>query len=48
MPASEHYKGSGAKVMRSMKKRYGSRAKQVFYATENKMKSKRAKRSSKR
>ena len=43
MPMSEHFGGSGKKVMASMKKTYGSekKAKAVFYATENKMKSKR-------
>jgi hypothetical protein len=39
MPLSKHYKGSGEKVMREMKSRYGSEAgKRVFYATENKRK----------
>ena len=37
MPVSEYYKGSGSKVMASMKKKYGSRkGKSVFYATANK------------
>jgi hypothetical protein len=37
MPVSEYYKGSGKKVMASMKKKYGaSRGKEVFYATANK------------
>lgn len=35
MPLSKHYGGSGEKVAASMKKRYGSRWKEVFYATEN-------------
>ena len=36
MPVSEYYKGSGEKVMHSMKKRYGAKAgKRVFYATAN-------------
>lgn len=38
MPVSEYYKGSGRKVMRSMKKSYGPETgKRVFYATANKM-----------
>lgn len=41
MPVSEYYKGSGEKVMRSMKKRYGSKSgERVFYATANKRKQK--------
>ena len=37
MPVEEYYKGSGSKVMKSMKKRYGEKkGKQVFYATANK------------
>jgi hypothetical protein len=33
-PVGEYYKGSGEKVMRSMKKRYGEEGgKRVFYAT---------------
>jgi hypothetical protein len=37
MPVSEYYKGSGEKVMSSMKKRYGDKAgERVFYATANK------------
>lgn len=37
MPISEYYKGSGKKVMKSMKKQYGEKkAKEVFYATANK------------
>jgi hypothetical protein len=37
MPISEYYKGEGEKVMRGMKKRYGSKdGKRVFYATANK------------
>ena len=37
MPISGYYKGSGNKVMASMKKRYGEKkGKQVFYATANK------------
>ena len=43
MPLSKHYKGHGEEVMSSMKKTYKDpeTAKRVFYATENKMKSKR-------
>jgi hypothetical protein len=41
MPVSEHYKGHGDEVMSSMKKTYDPEtAKRVFYATENKQKSK--------
>jgi hypothetical protein len=37
MPISKYYGGSGEKVMRKMKKRYGSKkGKKVFYATHNK------------
>ncbi len=40
MPISEYFKGEGDKVMKSMKKTYGpKKAKQVFYATANKLKS---------
>jgi hypothetical protein len=36
MPVKEYYKGSGEKVMRSMKERYGEKAgERVFYATAN-------------
>jgi hypothetical protein len=39
MPVSEYYRGSGEKVMRSMKKRYGKKSgERVFYATANKRK----------
>ena len=39
MPLEKHYKGKGAKVMKAMKVQYGTKkGKQVFYATENKMK----------
>ena len=45
MPLSKHYKGRGAEVMASMKKQYGAeKGKRVFYATENKNKSKSKKR----
>ena len=40
MPLGKHYSGQGAEVMKSMKKQYGARAERIFYATENKMKSK--------
>jgi hypothetical protein len=41
MPVSEYYKGSGRKVMTSMKKKYGAKkGKEVFYATANKQKQK--------
>lgn len=37
MPVSEYFKGSGEKVMSSMKGQYGDKkGKQVFYATANK------------
>ena len=40
MPLSKHFGGHGEEVMQNMKKTYGAKkAKQVFYATENKMKS---------
>ena len=35
MPLSKHFGGHGAEVASSMKKEYGSRWKEVFYATEN-------------
>jgi hypothetical protein len=36
MPIREYYKGSGTKVMSSMKKRYGDKeGERVFYATAN-------------
>ena len=39
MPLSKYFKGSGAKVMRSMKEQYGEeKGKSVFYATANKKK----------
>lgn len=44
MPLNKHFGGKGEEVMESMKKTYGGKkAKQVFYATENKMKAKGAK-----
>jgi len=40
MPLKKHYKGKGEEVMRSMKKRYGEEeGERIFYATENKKKS---------
>lgn len=36
MPISRYYGGHGEQVMGSMRKRYGSRAEEVFYATANK------------
>jgi hypothetical protein len=37
VPVSEYYRGSGSRVMRSMRKRYGKKAgERVFYATANK------------
>ena len=39
MPISKHYKGAGAKVMKSMTEKYGEKkGKEVFYATEQKLK----------
>jgi len=36
MPISEYYKGSGRKVMKSMKKRYGRKqGERAFYAVAN-------------
>lgn len=35
MPLKEYFKGHGAKVMSSMKKKYGDRAEHIFYATAN-------------
>lgn len=41
MPLSKHYSGHGEKVMADMKGRYGEKkGERVFYATENKRKSK--------
>ena len=38
MPLKRYYKGHGAKVMRGMKKKYGSKqGERVFYATVNSM-----------
>lgn len=36
MPISKYFKGHGEEVMNSMKKKYGDKAKQVFYATAKK------------
>ena len=38
MPLKDYFQGSGEKVMKSMKKQYGARAEDVFYATANKQK----------
>ena len=38
MPVGEYFKGHGMSVMKSMKKKYGPKAKAGFYATANKMK----------
>jgi hypothetical protein len=38
MPISKYYGGHGEEVMRNMKKQYGARAEEVFYATANKRK----------
>jgi hypothetical protein len=39
VPISKYFKGSGSKVMKSMKKKYGEKkGKQIFYATSNKRK----------
>jgi hypothetical protein len=38
MPVKSYYKGHGRKVMRSMKKKYGSKqGASIFYATVNSM-----------
>lgn len=37
MPIGAYFKGHGTEVMSSMKKKYGPKAEQVFYATANKM-----------
>lgn len=42
MPISKYYGGHGEKVMASMKKQYGDKAEEVFYATANKKKKKHA------
>lgn len=48
MPLSKHFGGHGEKVMRNMKKEYGSKkGEKVFYATDNKNKNKNDKSSSK-
>lgn len=47
MPTSSYYGGEGRKVMASMKKKYGKRAEEAFYATANKRKQKPKKRSNK-
>ncbi len=41
MPISKYFGGGGKKVMKNMKKQYGSaKGKKVFYATANKNKNK--------
>lgn len=40
MPIDKYFQGHGAEVMANMKKTYGNRAEEVFYATANKKKSK--------
>ena len=37
MPIGKYYGGHGEEVAEHMKKQYGSRWKEVFYATQNKM-----------
>jgi len=50
MPLSKHFGGKGAKVMASMRGTYPTKkkAEEVFYATENKRKSKKKKSHSKK
>lgn len=36
MPLRNYFKGKGEAVMQSMKKTYGPKAEEVFYATANK------------
>jgi hypothetical protein len=48
MPVSEHFKGHGNEVAQSMKRQYGGRWKEVFYATENKQKKKRRKKAARK
>lgn len=41
MPIKDYFSGSGEKVMKGMRKRYGDKkGKQIFYATANKRKMK--------
>jgi hypothetical protein len=40
MPISKYYHGHGEEVMSEMKKKYGDRAENVFYATANAKKQK--------
>lgn len=42
-PLSDYFGGHGEDVMKAMKKKYGRRAKEVFYATANKSGKKRKK-----
>jgi hypothetical protein len=44
MPLSKHFSGHGEEVASDMQKRYGSRWKSVFYATENARKKHKVKR----
>mgnify|MGYP001575199957 CR=1 FL=1 len=43
MPLSSHFSGHGDEVASSMKKQYGDKWQDVFYATENKMKKRKRK-----
>ena len=44
MPINKYYGGHGKEVMKKMKKEYGKKkGEEVFYATENKRKSKKGK-----
>ena len=46
MPISEYYGGKGEAVMKEMVKKYGAKkGKEVFYATANKQKTKKRKKS---
>ena len=38
MPVKDYFSGHGKEVWMKMKKKYGKRAEQVFYATANKKK----------
>jgi hypothetical protein len=48
MPISKHFSGHGEEVAADMKKEYGSRWKEVFYATENARKKGKIKRAMRR
>lgn len=41
-PIDKYFGGHGEEVMRSMKKKHGDRAKEIFYSTANKRKKKRS------